>query len=94
MNFSYNFRQAFPKHLQHYIPNEYQRQPTWIDNFENDLLMPSMLCITLRQIKDEELFVNYRYNPRHPFPGWYTDPNPEESRRRWAPFRFLSFDLS
>ena len=33
----------------------------------------------------EELFVAYRFNPSHPTPSWYSDPCPEESRRRWTP---------
>jgi len=29
------------------------------------------------------LYLNYRLNPHHGYPSWYTPVNPEEDARRW-----------
>lgn len=39
--------------------------------------------IAARELKDEELFLNYRLNPRNGYPSWYTPVDPEEDQRRW-----------
>lgn len=43
------------------------------------------VLVSLKPLEDgDELFLNYRFNPNHPVPSWYTDPFPEESKRRWT----------
>lgn len=45
-----------------------------------------LVMVTIAPLQcGEELFVAYRFNPSHPTPSWYSDPCPEESRRRWTP---------
>lgn len=46
--------------------------------------IPTLLLIALRDIQDEEVFMNYRFNPNAPnIPHWYHDCDPESSSRRW-----------
>lgn len=75
-------RNEFPKELRSFIPNIPAS-----DSFvygDKDVLVNSVVLITTRHIKDEELFLNYRYNPRNPYPDWYNQPFPDEAERRWA----------
>lgn len=46
---------------------------------------PSLLLVASRNLgHGEELFLNYRFNPLHPYPDWYHQPFPEEAARRWS----------
>ena len=45
----------------------------------------ALAFVTTRQVADEELFLNYRLNPKNSPPPWYTPVDPEEDRRRWQP---------
>jgi hypothetical protein len=89
LQWSYTFKESFPEHLQRYIPNEYYRQPGLLERLDWASLMPSMVCIATRVIADEELFMNYRLNPRHPHlhPDWYHQPDPLGAELRYAPLR-------
>ncbi|EFA86563.1 hypothetical protein PPL_00364 [Heterostelium album PN500] len=40
--------------------------------------------VAYQPIKDEELFLNYRFNPANPYPAWYHQPDIEEAKRRWG----------
>ncbi|KAL1500396.1 hypothetical protein AB1Y20_013053 [Prymnesium parvum] len=42
-----------------------------------------LALLTNRPVKNEELFLNYRLNPRLPYPKWYTPVDVEEDTRRW-----------
>mmetsp|Transcript_14579 Transcript_14579/g.36870 ORF Transcript_14579/g.36870 Transcript_14579/m.36870 type:complete len:323 (-) Transcript_14579:162-1130(-) len=46
---------------------------------------PSLVMVALREIHDEELFVNFRLNPNssQPRPGWYTPVSELEEELRW-----------
>lgn len=47
--------------------------------------LPCLALIATRDLCDEEVFMNYRYNPAAPsIPDWYHDCDPESTRRRWA----------
>lgn len=48
-----------------------------------DFYMPSAVIVALRTLKDEELYLNYRFNPSLPYPDWYEQPDIEEAKRRW-----------
>lgn len=67
----------------HYIPNYYAHQPGLLD-IPSECYMKSVVIVAKRQIHDEELFLNYRFNPKNPYPDWYHQPNEEEARRRWS----------
>jgi hypothetical protein len=47
-------------------------------------VLESLALIATRDIVDEEVLINYRFNPASPLlPNWYEDCNPSESKRRW-----------
>ncbi|BAM81877.1 hypothetical protein, conserved [Cyanidioschyzon merolae strain 10D] len=50
--------------------------------------IPGVVLIALRDLQDEELFLNYRYNPaaleRLQAPSWYWQPDQEAAKRRWS----------
>jgi hypothetical protein len=73
---------TLPEELQPFIPNN-----TPIDSLlyrQSGLLQRAVVLIATRPLKDEELLLNYRYNPAHPYPDWYAQPDEEEAIRRWA----------
>lgn len=53
-----------------------------------------MVIIATRQLKDEEIFVNYRLNPKKNHQDWYFQPFPEEAERRWQTFGILNLIYS
>lgn len=63
----YEFPLDMPKHLQPYMPNIY-----FTDTEPKDCLMHTLLLIAARDIKDEELFLNYHFNESNRLPVWYT----------------------
>jgi hypothetical protein len=46
--------------------------------------LKGLALIAARPLKDEELFLNYRLNPRNKYPDWYTPYDLEEDTRRWS----------
>lgn len=47
-------------------------------------LVRTVALVATRDISDEEVFMNYRFNPAAPgLPDWYSDCDPEGSARRW-----------
>lgn len=52
--------------------------------------VPTLAIVATRDVVDEELFMNYRFNPSSPdLPSWYHDCDPESSQRRWKQTRIL-----
>ncbi len=64
-----------------------QRVPStsaFVSDSTSPLYIPTIAIIATRDLKDEEVFMNYRYNPSGPdVPSWYHDCDPESSQRRW-----------
>ena len=46
--------------------------------------LKGLAFVTTRAVEDEELFLNYRLNPRNRYPAWYTPYDKEEDARRWS----------
>ena len=42
-----------------------------------------LTLVTCRELRDEELYLNYRLNPRNPYPSWYSPVDVQEDTRRW-----------
>jgi hypothetical protein len=72
-----------------YIPNDYFKEPNFVWG-KPDCIRHSVVCVAKRLIKDEELFLNYRYNPAHPYPDWYAQPDEMEAKRRWSKMTVFS----
>ncbi len=83
-NFSTNPPYVLPTHLQDYIPNELFAKSMLYQRLKHNVLIPSVVLMATRHIKDEELLLNYRFNPKLPYPSWYHQPDEEEARRRWT----------
>lgn len=79
----YEFPNTFPDELKPYIPHEHVKEPNIFFNTMTDCYIRSIMCIATRHITDEELFLNYRYNPINPYPDWYVQPDVAEAERRW-----------
>ncbi|KYQ93815.1 hypothetical protein DLAC_05212 [Tieghemostelium lacteum] len=93
ISYSYNFSHYFPKELQDFIPN---RKVTESKVFKDTTtFQPAMVIIAYEPIKDQELYLNYRFNPvNQPYADWYHQPDVEEAHRRWgetiqSPFSFI-----
>ena len=44
----------------------------------------TLAYVAMRPLCDEELFLNYRLNPRQELPAWYVPVDVEEDNRRWS----------
>ena len=55
------------------------------DDGSTEALPPrqGLLLVTNRDVRDEELFLNYRLNPTARLPGWYHPVDVDEDHRRW-----------
>jgi hypothetical protein len=83
---SFNFdEEVIAPHLRKWIPNKYQSDPGMLYSLSlGRVFMRGMVLVTTEHVQDEELLMNYRYNPMHPYPAWYHQPDEEEARRRWS----------
>lgn len=80
--------------LRDYIPNEYELPPkSWAkDVFEKEkIIMHGMGLIALRDLKDEELFYDYRMSPNENakgsealYPLWYHVWDVDAAMNRWS----------
>ncbi|KAK1737610.1 SET domain-containing protein [Skeletonema marinoi] len=78
--------------LREYIPNEYELPPkSWAkDVFEKEkVVMHGMGLIALRDLKDEELFYDYRMSPNENakgslYPSWYYVWDVDAATNRWS----------
>ncbi len=78
--------------LRGYIPNEYELPPKyWAKNAfdRDDITMHGMGLVALRDVKDEELFYDYRLSPDNnnkgggSYPSWYYVWDQEAMSNRW-----------
>jgi hypothetical protein len=74
------------KLLQRYVPNTYARPPKFLGPkiVEGHVRMHGLVLITTRDVCNEELFMNYRLNPKGNHPAWYTICDEEENKKRWG----------
>jgi len=55
------------------------------DNQAGDsLVLKTLVLVSTRSIRDEELFLNYRYSNSKRRPEWYSPVDQEEDKRRWS----------
>ena len=77
--------EVFDKDVVPHVPNAYDRPPTLMssETARNAFALGTVL-VAVRDIEDEELYLNYRYNPKIAAPPWYVEVSSEESSRRWS----------
>jgi hypothetical protein len=79
----------FPPHLRGYIPNSWGAGATLGQSLygalEQSIYAKGVVCIALRALWDEELFVDHALNPynRRGLPAWYRPLDEAASRRTW-----------
>lgn len=68
--------------LRAFVPNvEFGSDP----QLASPAAVPGLALVAARELRDEELFLNYRLNPNLPnLPDWYTAVDAEENARRWS----------
>lgn len=59
---------------------------TLLGNPDQSALIQTVALVATTDLEDEELFLNYRLNPKHQekLPPWYVPIDAEEDQRRWA----------
>ncbi|CAM9099009.1 unnamed protein product [Discosporangium mesarthrocarpum] len=76
---------VFPEHLRPFIPNRYKLPPRLFGGkIDRWALVETVVLVAARKLQDEEVLMNYRFNPSLPAPEWYTPVDEEEARMRWA----------
>lgn len=64
-----------------------RRRRTLLGNPDQSALIQTVVMVATTDLEDgEELFLNYRLNPKHQerLPPWYAPIDAEEDQRRWA----------
>lgn len=57
----------------------------FVNNSTSPSIVPTIAVIATRDIENEEVLMNYRFNPNGPdVPEWYHDCDPDSSERRWT----------
>lgn len=77
---------AFPDHLRALFPNRLWRELSALQRVRHfGVVAPTIALMSVRPISDgEELFLNYRLNPKSKQPpDWYAPVDLEEDKRRW-----------
>ena len=92
INFTKGMLKDHDERLKDYLPNEYELQPTdWAKSAlkEDEVIMHGMGLVALRDLKDEELFYDYRLSPdtekkgAGQYPTWYYVWDKEALLNRW-----------
>jgi hypothetical protein len=79
---------GFPDYLMPYVPNEWGADISQAQVLHNALdppdYKPGVALVALRELYDEELFVDYRLNPFRPQPDWYIPHDVNAAERMWS----------
>ena len=81
-----NMFDFFPKELRPYIPNAYATTPGMLaPQSSKENFAQGAVIVALRDLKDgEELFCDYRLNPKIVLPEWYCSVNEETNEKFWG----------
>eukprot|EP00644_Phytophthora_capsici_P002269 jgi/Phyca11/568079/estExt2_Genewise1.C_PHYCAscaffold_270317 len=72
------------KEFDELIPNSFVREPSRLSMFGKRAIVHGLAFIATADIADEEeLFLNYRYNPDRSLPEWYTPVDVDSDRAMW-----------
>lgn len=75
---------SFPENLRPFIPNFHCKPPTLLGTPDRSAFMQSVVFVATRRIEhEEEILINYRFNPKFELPKWYHPIDEEQDRRRW-----------
>ncbi|GMI31545.1 hypothetical protein TeGR_g13826, partial [Tetraparma gracilis] len=83
-----DFPSSIDPEIESLIPNKFGLPPTMLGTPDRSACMYGIGLVAARDVADEELLVNYRFNPasREAWPAWYHPLEGEEGedRDRWA----------
>jgi len=78
---------ALPRHLRPYLPNEWGSKVSGTQvaaaDYDHAVWMKGVVLLSLRELRDEELFVDHRLNPGRELPAWYVPCDVDGDRRLW-----------
>ncbi|KAE8910377.1 hypothetical protein PF005_g9171 [Phytophthora fragariae] len=87
LGFAFEFPPEEPfttKEFDELIPNNFVQEPSRLSMIGKRTIVHGLAFISTADIADdEELFLNYRYNPDRPLPEWYTPVDVESDRAMW-----------
>jgi hypothetical protein len=73
------------------LPGKYRFHGPTLKGVDPNIIAYGHVFVTKKHIKDEEVFLNYRFNPQQKHPDWYHEHESEEVQRRWAPVSFWDY---
>ena len=85
--------QDYPEEFFQYFPYKYvneSRSSSILYPDDGEVAFRALIVILTKNVENEELYLNYRFNPSNPYPPWYFQPDLEEAKRRWGKIGFLS----
>ena len=83
---AYDFSEAnTPTPHRPYVPGRLHSPSDLFHPQSSPLLAVTVLFVTSRVVADEELLLDYRLNPKLPYPAWYSPCDLDEAHRRWSP---------
>ncbi|CAM9095055.1 unnamed protein product, partial [Hapterophycus canaliculatus] len=77
----------FPEHLRPLVPNRYHLEPRAIfgGKLDRSAMVETVVLVASRGgLHDEEVFMDYRFNPNMPHPDWYSPVDPEATAKMWS----------
>ncbi|ETK77933.1 hypothetical protein F441_16235 [Phytophthora nicotianae CJ01A1] len=87
LGFAFEFPPEEPfttKEYDELIPNNFVQEPSRLSMFGKRAIVHGLAFIATADIADEEeLFLNYRYNPDRPMPEWYAPVDVDSDRAMW-----------
>lgn len=78
----------FPERLRPLVPNRYHSPPKALfgGKLDQSALVESVVLLACRGgLQDQEVFMDYRFNPNMAHPDWYNPVDPKEAAKMWAP---------
>jgi len=87
MPFTYTFTDSFEEDWKSYVPylnSEHRKTDIFYENESANVYAKGLMLVATEVIKDEELFLNYRFHPDHIAPAWYHPIDNKEAARRWG----------
>ncbi|KAG7393593.1 hypothetical protein PHYPSEUDO_007430 [Phytophthora pseudosyringae] len=87
LGFAFEFPPEEPfttKEYDELIPNSFVQEPSRLSMIGKRAIVHGLAFVATADIaNEEELFLNYRYNPNRPLPEWYTSVDVDSDRAMW-----------
>ncbi|CAN0300413.1 unnamed protein product [Pylaiella littoralis] len=77
----------FPERLRPLVPNRYHRPPKAVfgGKLDQSAMVETVVLVACRGgLHNQEVFMDYRFNPNMPHPDWYSPVDPTATDKMWA----------